>query len=49
MVTGSWERLFVPAVSGRGGFTGRRLHADGYRGTGGFAGRPAAGPGPGVR
>ncbi|MFG2314937.1 ArsO family NAD(P)H-dependent flavin-containing monooxygenase [Streptomyces tendae] len=37
--TGTWWRPFLPAVPGRGDFTGRHLHTVSYRGPRDFAGR----------
>ncbi|MFF3392195.1 ArsO family NAD(P)H-dependent flavin-containing monooxygenase [Streptomyces sp. NPDC002669] len=37
--TGIWSRPFLPAVPGRGVFTGQQLHTVDYRSPSGFAGR----------
>ncbi|MEU7313195.1 ArsO family NAD(P)H-dependent flavin-containing monooxygenase [Streptomyces sp. NPDC007083] len=37
--TGTWSRPFLPAVPGRSTFTGRQLHAVGYRSPADFVGR----------
>ncbi|MDO0909755.1 ArsO family NAD(P)H-dependent flavin-containing monooxygenase [Streptomyces sp. DT2A-34] len=37
--TGTWSRPFIPAVPGRGAFTGTQLHTVGYRSPADFAGQ----------
>ncbi|QEV04561.1 ArsO family NAD(P)H-dependent flavin-containing monooxygenase [Streptomyces prasinus] len=37
--TGTWSRPFVPAIAGRGVFTGRQLHTVNYRSPADFAGQ----------
>ncbi|GAA3034424.1 ArsO family NAD(P)H-dependent flavin-containing monooxygenase [Kitasatospora albolonga] len=39
LATGNWEHPFVPALSGRGDFTGRQLHTHEYRTAADFAGQ----------